>query len=176
MQRCSTAPETSPIWLGPACLARNSSEMWSPRFMPPPTPPTHTHTHPIHTPIRLSLSLTPFVTSLSYCWEGGEPGAREEEGRGGGVDRPRALMERVSMKWPSGSDASWACFTLAWAYGWGWVQGGEIQQRGRERGRRLAGMLLYVLFSPSTMCVWSRELTRQWELHLLCCVLEDHRG
>lgn len=39
-------------------------------------------------------------------------------------------METVSVKWPSGSDASWACFTLAWAYGWGCGRVGSSSNEG----------------------------------------------
>lgn len=46
-------------------------------------------------------------------------------------------------------------------------QGGELQQWRGECGKRPARMLLYVLFSLSSMWCWNRVLIRQWEMHLL---------
>lgn len=50
-----------------------------------------------------------------------------EEGEGGWWT---ALMATISMKWPSGSDASWACCTLAWTHGWGWDRVGISRNEG----------------------------------------------
>jgi len=115
--------------------------------------------------------VSPFDPSLSFCWEGGgggEPGARAKPGRGRGWGlMDYALMETLSMKWPSevtlpGQVLRSHEHTAGAGAGWG---SGAI---GRACGKRLAGMLLYVLFSLPPICSWTRVLGCHWELHLLC--------
>lgn len=87
-------------------------------------------------------------------------------GRGWGL-MDYALMETLSMKWPSevtlpGQVLRSHEHTAGAGAGWG---SGAI---GRACGKRLAGMLLYVLFSLPPICSWTRVLGCHWELHLLC--------
>lgn len=98
---------------GPWLFSQKLIKMGSPRFMPPP-------------PLSLHLLHLCVITVRV-----GSQGARAQPqwGRGGGW-WATALMETVSMKWPSGSDASWACFTLAWAYGWGCGRVGSLSNEG----------------------------------------------
>lgn len=113
----------------------------------------------------LCLSIWYLFVLLLRGW-GPRARAQPQWGLGGrrGGCWARALMKTVSMKWPSGSDASWAHFTLAWAYGCGRV--GSSENEGGSVERDKPGC--YCMFClVSSMCFWNRELSLQWEFLLL---------
>lgn len=149
MQWCSRAQETDPICSGPGCVVRNSSQ-WGPQGLCTPPLPLH----------LLHLCLI-----AERVGNQGQELNPREGGWGGGGGWARALMERVSMKWPSGSDASWACFTLAWAYGWGWVRVGSFSNEGGSEQRDYPGC--YCMFClVSHQCATEIE-SHKWEWDLL---------
>ena len=136
---------------GPWLFSQKLIKMGSPRFMPPPAP-----------------FVSPFATSLCYCREGGEPGGENATpmGKGWGLMghsiNGDSIHEMAQWKW-----RFLGMFYARMSIRLGLWQGGELKQWGRECGKRQAGMLLYVLFSPSSMCYWNRRLSCQSELHLL---------
>lgn len=100
-QPCSRALETDPICSRPGWVVKNSSKCGPQGF------------HPPHLPALCPSICNIFVLLLRVGSRGQTLSPTEEEWWGG--CGTLALMETASRKWPSGSEASWARFTLTWA-------------------------------------------------------------
>lgn len=152
--KCNRAAQPQrliPSVRGSGCVGRNSSK-YGPKGLcaSPPSYPS--------TPSPPFVS--PFATSLSYCCEvGGARGkswAPQRRGWGlvGQSINGDSIREMTQWKW-----RFLGMFHARMSIRLGLWQGGELQQRGRECGERPARMLLYVLFSLSSMCWGNRALS-----------------